>query len=275
MNRIKYEHHLLGSVYDSICPFKVEFDTAEPDSIANWHKNPELIYITDGTGSVQCGSQSFSAHKGDLFVVNPETIHNVCSTENMGYYFIIIDEKFCRSNGIELERYFFSPVINDKQTEDRVLNIINIFSEGNTDNPGLYAAKLRGAFIELLVNLCENHAQYVRDNKSIGELDVYVRKAIVYISENYNRSITIEEIAAELGITKFHLSREFRKYTGETAISHLNKVRCAKARQLIYGGCSVTRAATECGFESISYFSQKFKKIMGISPREYIRNINQ
>ena len=274
MSGIKYEHHMLGSVYDTICPFKVEFDTAEPDSMANWHKNPELIYITDGTGSVQCGSQSFTAHKGDIFVVSPETIHNVCSTENMGYYFIIIDEKFCLSNGIELERYLLSQVINDTETESIILRIINIYSNRKTDNPGLYAAKLRGAFIDLFVNICEKHAQFIQGKKSIGNSDAYVRKAIVYISENYNRTLTIEEIAAQLGITKYHLSREFRRYTGETAISHLNKVRCAKARQMLCAGCSVTQAAMECGFESVSYFSQKFKAVMGISPREYVRNMN-
>lgn len=273
MSGIKYEHHMLGSVYDSICPFKVEYDTAEPDSMANWHKNPELIYITSGKGNVQCGAQSFNAEKGDIFAVSPETIHNVCSTEDMGYYFIIIDEKFCRTNGIELERYMLEPKINDSGTESRIRRIIDVYQNRNGEKSWLYAAKMRGAVIDLFVNICESHARYIDEKKGIGNSDAYVRKAIVYISENYNRTLTIEEIAKELGVTKFHLSREFRKYTGETAISHLNKVRIARARQMICAGCSVTQAAMECGFESVSYFSQKFKAVMGISPSEYVRNI--
>ena len=115
----------------------------------------------------------------------------------------------------------------------------------------------------------------IADKKPIANSDAYVRKAIVFISENYDRQLTADEIASSLGITKYHLVREFRKYTGETVISHLNKVRCTKARQMILGGYTVTQAAMECGFESVSYFSQKFKKIMGISPREYIRSIRK
>ncbi len=273
MSGIKYEHHTIKSVFGSICPFKVEFDTAEPDSMANWHKNPEIIYITDGDGSVQCGSQCYNAHKGDIFVINTETIHNVLSSGNMGYYFIIIDEEFCRDNGIELESYRFEPLVSDKEAERTAARIIDIYQKRDTDNPMLCAAKLRCAVMEMLVGLCEHHAEYIPEKKTIGNSDIYVRKAIVFISENYNRQLTADEIASNIGITKFHLVREFKKYTGETVISHLNKVRCTKARQMILGGYTVTQAAIECGFESVSYFSQKFKRIMGLSPREYIRNI--
>ncbi len=275
MSGIKYEHHTLKSVFGSICPFKVEFDMAEPDSMANWHKNPEIIYITDGEGSVQCGSQSYNARKGDIFVINTETIHNVLSSGNMGYYFIIIDEEFCRDNGIELESYRFEPLVSDKEAERTAARIIDIYQKRDTDNPMLCAAKLRCAVMEMLVGLCEHHAEYIPEKKTIGNSDIYVRKAIVFISENYNRQLTADEIASNIGITKFHLVREFKKYTGETVISHLNKVRCTKARQMILGGYTVTQAAIECGFESVSYFSQKFKRIMGISPREYIRNIRK
>lgn len=274
MSGIKYEHHTLNSVFGSICPFKVEFDIAEPDSMANWHKNPEIIYITDGSGSVQCGSQSYNAHKGDIFIINTETIHNVMSTGNMEYYFIIIDEKFCRDNGIEPENYSFEAVVSDKSTEAIIKGIIEISKKHDTDNSMLCAAKLRSAVMNMLVDLCEHHAEFF-PKKTIANSDAYVRKAIVFISENYNRQLTADEIASDIGITKYHLVREFKKYTGETVISHLNKVRCTKARQLILGGYTVTQAAMECGFESVSYFSQKFKKIMGISPREYIRNIRK
>ncbi|MBR5307221.1 MAG: helix-turn-helix transcriptional regulator [Clostridia bacterium] len=275
MSGIKYEHHAMRRLFGSVCPFKVEFDTAEPDSMANWHKNPEIIYITDGDGTVQCGAQCYNAKKGDIFVINTDIIHNVCSNGNMGYYFIIIDEGFCRNNGIEAESYRFRNPVSDDDAERVVKRITDIYGSRETENPKLCAAKLRTAVMELLVRLCENYAEYVAESETVGNSDMYVRKAMVYISENYSRRIVTEDIAKSLGITKFHLAREFRKHTGETVISHINKVRCTKARQMINGGYSVTVAAMECGFESVSYFSQKFKKIMGISPREYIRNINQ
>lgn len=275
MSGIKYEHHTMRSVFGSICPFKVESDIAEPDSMANWHKNPEIIYITEGTGSVLCGSQNYNAKKGDIFVVNSEIIHNVLSTEKMSYYFLIIDEDFCRNNGIEPESYRFRNVVTDRKTEEKVKKIIDIYGDRVSENRMLCAAKLRTSVLDLLVYLCDYHAEYVSENKTCGNSDIYVRKAMMYISENYSRQLTSDEIAANLGITKFHLAREFRKHTGDTVISHINKVRCTKARQMMIGGYSVTQTAMECGFESVSYFSQKFKKIMGISPREYIRNIRK
>lgn len=270
MNSVKYEHHSPRIFISELCPFKIKSHYATNNRAANWHKNPEIIFITGGSGYVQCGSSSYSAKNGDIFVINPETIHRVYSTEGVRYSFIIIDDMFCRENGIIPENYRFVDYFSDSDTERIIQKILETVTDEKAKSSGVYDAKLRSAVLELLTDICEKHSEYIPDVKNQKEQgsDQYARKALMYISENYRSRITIEQIASCLGITKYHLAREFKKYTGETVILHLNKVRCINAQQLIRSGYSVTQAALESGFESGSYFSQIYRRIFGAAPSD-------
>jgi len=69
-------------------------------------------------------------------------------------------------------------------------------------------------------------------------------------------------------ITKYHLIREFKRYTGQTICTYVNILKCKRAEAFLVQGLTVTETATECGFDNVSYFSQVYKKIMGISPKK-------
>ena len=60
---------------------------------------------------------------------------------------------------------------------------------------------------------------------------------------------TLDALAAQAGVSKFHLSREFKSTTGLTVVTFINLCRCTEARRLIEEGCSVSEAAATCGFE--------------------------
>ena len=64
------------------------------------------------------------------------------------------------------------------------------------------------------------------------------------------------------------MSRDFKKYTGNTVFEYINISRCKTAATLIASGMSVSAAANECGFENLSYFSRTYKKYMGKLPSD-------
>ena len=78
--------------------------------------------------------------------------------------------------------------------------------------------------------------------------------------------LSLDTLASLCGVTKFHLMRQFKQYTGQTIFSYLNHLRCQNAELLIAEGNSITEAAYASGFESLSYFSRTYKKHMGTAP---------
>lgn len=94
---------------------------------------------------------------------------------------------------------------------------------------------------------------------------------MTYIRQNLSRSISLEDLSQQAGISKFHLSREFKAVTGTTIFDFINLTRCNEAKLLIESGMSVSAAAISCGYHNMSYFSRAFQKRFGILPSHYLR----
>ena len=88
-----------------------------------------------------------------------------------------------------------------------------------------------------------------------------------YIRASFDKDFSLEDVAAFVGVNKCYLSREFHKYTGYTFVAYVNRTRCKMAQRLLLdGGLSIREVGERCGFESPSYFSRTYKKLMGKTP---------
>ena len=261
-----YEHHY-GIRRNC---FKLNFLSKVRDSACNWHENIEVIFITEGQGYIKCGADTVKISEGEIFVINSEQMHHIYSDTVFSYYCLIIDESFCEDNGLDVKNSLFKRKISDKEAIKKYMTIVSLYKGKDINNyTTLDRVKIRMAILNFVVELYENHiyngSNEERKNKAGEE---YVKKAMVYINESYTNPIGLEQIAQVIGINKSYLSREFKKHAGHTVHTYINMLRCKKAEQCISEGMSVTDAAMECGFETLSYFSRTYKKIMKVSPSE-------
>jgi AraC-like DNA-binding protein/mannose-6-phosphate isomerase-like protein (cupin superfamily) len=95
---------------------------------------------------------------------------------------------------------------------------------------------------------------------------------MVYLRENYQYNISMQEVAEVFGMSYYHFSRFFKKLTNKKFNEYLLELRlnCAQ-KKLLQENKSVSEVALECGFEYVSYFIQKFKAKNGMTPREFQR----
>ncbi len=97
-----------------------------------------------------------------------------------------------------------------------------------------------------------------------------IRKTISYLNENYNKKITLEDVAKRIYLSPVYFSRIFKQETGTTFIHVLNTIRIERSCELIWTDrYRLTDIALMCGFEDQSYFTKVFKRVMGISPMQY------
>ena len=96
-----------------------------------------------------------------------------------------------------------------------------------------------------------------------------------YIDEHYAENISLDKLAEMAHMSKFHLVHAFKEEVGLSPISYLQSRRIAASRRLLeLGGHSVSQISGMTGFSSASYFSQRFKKAMGVTPQEYGRDVH-
>ena len=110
------------------------------------------------------------------------------------------------------------------------------------------------------------------NNKS---LKLILRKAIDYIHEHYNEQVTLNEVAENIYVSTFYISRMFKKELGKSFIDYLNDVRIEKAKELLKDVKYKTYEVAELvGISDPHYFSKIFKKYSGMTPSEYRENIS-
>lgn len=94
----------------------------------------------------------------------------------------------------------------------------------------------------------------------------------VFIENNFQRNITIDEMGQLTHLSKAAFCRYFKKMTRLTFTEFLNQFRIEQAKRLLKEDKNVTETCYECGFESLSYFNRIFKKVVGQNPIQFKKN---
>ncbi len=121
-------------------------------------------------------------------------------------------------------------------------------------------------FMDALTRSAENAGRVITSRLR----EAYIREAIAYIENNYQRDITIEEIAGALRLNRSYFGKIFRLSTGKSPQRFLMNYRMIKAAEMLaMTKKPVNEIGASVGYENQLHFSRAFKNIYGISPREW------
>lgn len=106
-------------------------------------------------------------------------------------------------------------------------------------------------------------------------IDPIVQKVELFLNTNYNTDISLTQIANASNMNSTALCRHYKKQTGKTIFERLTELRISYASKLLLNkSISIGDVAYDCGYTSRSHFNEQFKKLMGKTPREYARQLN-
>ncbi len=98
---------------------------------------------------------------------------------------------------------------------------------------------------------------------------IRVGRVVSYIDENLDASLSLDELAREAELSKFHFSRVFREEVGDPPWAYVRKARIGRAKDLLAQGVSPAAAAVESGFCDQSHLTKVMKQFEGKTPRQY------
>ena len=125
--------------------------------------------------------------------------------------------------------------------------------------------ELRKWFLDKMVNVC----RMIRDQKE-EQSNSAAKKAMLYIQENYNKDISLDDVSGIVNISPYYFSKIFKEETGENFIEYVTKVRIEKAKEfLAQPDISIKEAGIRSGYTDPNYFSRIFKKQTDMTPSEY------
>ena len=104
----------------------------------------------------------------------------------------------------------------------------------------------------------------------LGFMPDFIKQTLKTVENEFTRPLTIDELAGKSGVSKFHFSREFKKYVGTTLHDYLITARINHAKEMLkYTNKSVEQIAYESGFNQASHFIQMFKSREKSTPLQY------
>ena len=153
---------------------------------------------------------------------------------------------------------------------DAIWSIIHLHEE-KTDDTDLLAAQ---QIVHILTAICTKPETQSTDARSasVSALDDKLKNIIRYLDDHYTENISLDQLAEHFFISKYYLSREFKKEFGTTIIQYVLTKKITNAKELLrYSSSSIEEIAQLCGIDDASYFNKVFKKLEGCTASEYRR----
>lgn len=248
----------------------------------HWHTEMELIVIKKGEGMVYVNLTPYKVNAGDVIVVLPGQLHSISAYQQalMEYENILFKPEMLKSrttDSCNLE--YLHPLLNgyvdfpawiqpNLNYYESVLSCITQMDEFSKYRPEGYELAIKGFLLLLLFHLYTNNNRLhqVKHQKALDKLKLVLE----YIHDNYQRSISIEEIAAVCYYSTSHFMKFFKETMGCGFIQYLNDYRLNIAAQLLQTTHdSILEISQQTGFENLSYFNRLFKRKYKKTPTAY------
>lgn len=257
-----------------------------PQLECHWHEEMELFRPERGPVRVQCGSQCFQAQAGELVFFNAGELHAAQPLEGgpMEFTAVVFSPKMLWGDENDIvRRKYVAPVLEGNLRLRRVTGrgspqgerILQAFAQtaGLLQNrPGAYELRVRACLLEIFASLAEQGERAAPPREQAPAQGM--KAALDHIQGNFQRHITVEELAALSHMSVGHFCRLFKKYTLKTPVQFINAVRLSAAADLLQNSQrKELDIALETGFNSLNYFIEVFKQGMGCTPMEYRRRM--
>lgn len=236
----------------------------------HWHKSVEIFAVFEGGLDFYINDEKSHLSAGEFIIVNSNELHSIHALhENLT---IVLQIPFSQFKNYYTDDQFilFShvPRVQDEQVMKILEEMYTLFQEKKTG----YDFKVLGQYFIFLYILVSKYRKKevsteIRKNmKGLNRLSSITS----YLEENYEKDISLENLAKTFGYSAEHLSRMFQKYAKINFKAYLQSVRVEYARkELLNGEKKISEIAVNVGFADSRAMAKAFKKQYGILPMEY------
>jgi AraC-like DNA-binding protein len=248
------------------------------------HEEIQISYIANGEGNILVGDTITGYQKGNLVVLGSNLPHVFRSETNTNETSVMMTLFFTTNsfghNFFDLPEFkilesFFSSMKNGFKIDSISQKTVNQFKKLKTANE--FDRFI--LFFKIIKSIClyekESLSNFIYDKPFTDREGKRMQLVFDYVMTNYQRDISLEEIASLSNMTKNAFCRYFKLRTNKTFFQFLIDIRIERASKLLLKNreLSVIEIAELCGFNNISNFNRKFKELKHTSPLQY-RKIN-
>lgn len=232
-----------------------------------WNFNSFMIgYTYSGTGLLRYGEKEYMLSKGDGFYINCNHYHYYEAVSDVWDIAVLhLGGSLLSCHHSQFMQYA-SPVFHEPlsgNVQEYLEALLGLYSQ-----PVLNRDWLASSCIDTLLN----HLLKTKGNEAVKDsaLPKNIRYLIKYMDSNFTQPLTLDFLSDFAGVSKYYLSREFKKYTGFSPNDYLITLRINKAKSLLTNTTlPAVKIAHKVGIYDSNNFTNLFKRKTGMTPIQY------
>lgn len=267
---ISYFHDELATLLDRTSPL-------------HWHPDFEIATAVSGVLDFQVGNQHIELEAGDSIFVNKNVLHRIKQLSgdvpDPMPNVVFSDTVIAAETSVIHKKYIYPIeccntlpyiVFEHKNDSHRAVidSIDNIYRQMR-ERGMCYEMAVQRELISIFEYIFMNFERFTGSETVRVNINAQVRlqKMLSYIHENYNGSVTLEDIAGAADISSSEAGRCFNAYMGCSPVDALIRYRLLIARRLLADETlTLQEISDRCGFHSVNYFSRRFRRLYGCTP---------
>ena len=229
----------------------------------------QLLYLTEGEGVFHSHTvKETRIHEGDLFLLFPGEWHSYHPSPKTGWKSYWIGFKG-RNMDDRVRAGFLSPQkpVYHVGFSDSIVSLYKSAYEAALEEAA-YSQQLMAGMVNMLIGMMYSKERNIQLSRNQAHVDMISRSRL-RIREALESSLTIQQVAEEMGISYSNFRKLFKEHTGISPATYQQDLRLQRAKELLSTtDMSVKEIAYRLNFESPDYFSAKFKAKTGRRPSE-------
>lgn len=223
------------------------------------------LYCMEGSGTIVVEGKEYVLHANQAFCIPRFKGHRYYASEKDPWSILWVHFK-----GEDIAQYPLESCQKIAFTSQHATNrmqflfelLIRVLESNYTLGNFIYISQVLGMI------LAETY--YREKHHTTQEQNKHVTNVIRYMYKHLEENMTLEQIAQEFQLSKSYLNAIFQKYTQHAPMDFFISLKMKRACQLLRASdCYIYEVAQRLGYSDQYYFSRIFKKIVGMSPKEY------
>lgn len=240
-----------------------------------------LLFCTNGEAEIQINFQEYKIHLGILVMNIPENVIYISNVNNLKVYPIVISSDFLKKMNIKMKDlmklYVFAkkiPLVSLEYSEIMTLEKYYFLLEdiilSNEEHKKAVLEGLVQSLISKLNSIIHRFQNNIPDSQSKKRNEEIFEAFIELLTRNEATERNLAYYADKIGITSNYLSKIVKEYTGRTAIEWIDEYVIFEAKTMIkHTQYTIQEIAYKLKFPSQSFFGKYFKRLTGMSPKQY------
>ncbi|MCR1841758.1 AraC family transcriptional regulator [Murimonas intestini] len=266
----KYTHEVVAET--EYLPARFNLVKCSTNTIpAHWHEYLEILYLISGELTAVVQAETYNMAPGDIIVINSKDLHMTQTYGFTTYILLQISVEQIKQYLPRFEFLHFQTLISPgPEKPDEVFfyiqEMLKIYQAQEDGYQLLFTSRL----YELIYYLYKDYSsRSIPQESGFASRDLYrITRAMEWVRQHFQDSLSLDDAADFLGLSREYFCRMFKKYTGQTFLEYLNAVRTMHLYEdLKRTDDSVTLLMEKNGITNYKVFMRTFKRLYGDTPQ--------